>query len=215
MQSYEANDIESIQKSFARHLEYSLACTRFGFSIDDAYRAAGLAVRDRLLESLNDTNAYYAEQGVKRAYYFSAEYLMGRYMQNALANMDLEGPFKDALMDLGIKLEDIYAREDDPALGNGGLGRLAACFLDSMATLSLPCWGYGIRYSYGMFKQYIEDGRQIERPDFWLGNGCPFEIPRPDFTYPVRFYGHTQESADEHGNWCLKWMGGEIVRNGL
>jgi len=212
MQSYEANDIESIQKSFARHLEYSLACTRFGFSMDAAYRAAGLAVRDRLLESLNDTNAYYAEQGVKRAYYFSAEYLMGRYMQNALANMDLEGPFKDALMDLGIKLEDIYAREDDPALGNGGLGRLAACFLDSMATLSLPCWGYGIRYSYGMFKQYIEDGRQIERPDFWLGNGCPFEIPRPDFTYPVRFYGHTQESADEHGNWCLKWMGGEIVQ---
>jgi starch phosphorylase len=212
MDHYEANDSDSIQKSFARHLEYSLACTRFEFSMNDAYRAAGLVVRDRLLESLNDTNAFYREKDVKRGYYFSAEYLIGRHMQNAIANLDLEKSFKDAFMDLGIKMEELYSKETDPALGNGGLGRLAACFLDSMATLSLPCWGYGIRYSYGMFKQYIENGRQVERPDFWVGDGCPFEIPRPDITYPVRLYGQTVESLDEDGHWCLKWVGGEIIQ---
>merc|ERR550532_1450570 len=212
MEHYEANDPESIQKSFARHLEYSLACTRFNFTEGDAYRAAGLVVRDRLIESLNDTNAFYAKQDVKRAYYLSAEYLIGRHMQNAIANLDLEQPFKEAFEGIGLKLEELYSREDDPALGNGGLGRLAACFLDSMATLSLPCWGYGIRYSYGMFKQYVENGRQVERPDFWLGNGCPFEIPRPDITYPVRLYGHTEEGLDENGNWCIKWVGGELIQ---
>jgi len=212
MQHYESNDPESIQKAFARHLEYSLACTRFSFTMEDAYRAAGLVLRDRLLESLNDTNAHYAQQDVKRAYYLSAEYLIGRHMQNAVANLDLEKPFKEAFMGLGIQLEELFSREDDPALGNGGLGRLAACFLDSMATLSLPCWGYGIRYSYGMFKQFVENGRQVERPDFWIGNGCPFEIPRPDITYPVRLYGHTEEGLDESGNWCLKWVGGEIIQ---
>jgi len=184
----------------------------FDFSMSDAYRAAGLVLRDRLLESLNDTSAFYRQKDVKRGYYLSAEYLIGRHMQNAIANLDLEKSFKDAFMDLGMKLEELYSEEADPALGNGGLGRLAACFLDSMATLSLPCWGYGIRYSYGMFKQYIENGRQVERPDFWLGDGCPFEIPRPDITYPVRLYGHTEQGLDEDGHWCLKWVGGEIIQ---
>merc|ERR1719217_1845022 len=117
MDQYKANDKESIQKSFVEHLEYSLACTRFGFTKEDAYRAAGMAVRDRLLESFNDTNNYYAEQDVKKAYYLSAEYLIGRHMQNALANLDLEKNFKDALWDLGIKMEELYEKEDDPALG--------------------------------------------------------------------------------------------------
>ncbi|CAE7843611.1 glpV [Symbiodinium microadriaticum] len=211
MAYYEPNDPESIQKSFARHLEYSLACTRFNFTMQDAYRAAGLVLRDRLLESLNDTNTYYREQDVKRGYYLSAEYLIGRHMQNAIANLDLEQPFKDAFEDLGMKLEELFSEEADPALGNGGLGRLAACFLDSMATLSLPCWGYGIRYSYGMFKQGIKDGRQIEEPDFWIGDGCPFEIPRPDVTYPVRFYGRVEE-VYENGRSVSRWVGGEIVQ---
>jgi len=212
METYEANDPESIQKAFARHLEYSLACTRFSFEEGDAYRAAGLVIRDRLIESLNDTNAFYAQKDVKRAYYLSAEYLMGRHFQNAVANLDLEKPMHDAMMGLGIELEKLYEKEDDPALGNGGLGRLAACFLDSMATLSLPCWGYGIRYSFGMFKQYIENGRQVERPDFWIGKGCPFEIPRHDITYPIRMYGEVVETVDAKGSWCIKWTGGEIVQ---
>ncbi|CAJ1414353.1 unnamed protein product [Effrenium voratum] len=211
MAHYEPNDQESIQKSFARHLEYSLACTRFNFTMQDAYRAAGLALRDRLLESLNDTNAYYRQHDVKRGYYLSAEYLIGRHMQNAIANLDLEKSFKDAFLDLGIQLEELFGQEADPALGNGGLGRLAACFLDSMATLSLPCWGYGIRYSYGMFKQHIENGRQVEQPDFWIGDGCPFEIPRPDVAYPVRFYG-TVEEVEVNGRKIGRWVGGEIVQ---
>jgi len=212
METYEPNDPESIQKSFARHLEYSLACTRFNFTMQDAYRAAGLVLRDRLLESLNDTNAYYRKMDVKRGYYLSAEYLIGRHMQNAIANLDLEQPFKEAFHALGMQLEDLFHEEVDPALGNGGLGRLAACFLDSMATLSLPCWGYGIRYSYGMFKQDIQNGRQVEMPDFWIGDGCPFEIPRPDITYPVRLYGEVQEGLNANGEWCLNWVGGDIVQ---
>ncbi|CAE7021852.1 glpV [Symbiodinium sp. CCMP2456] len=211
MEHYEPNDQDSIKKSFARHLEYSLACTRFNFRMQDAYRAAGFALRDRLVESLNDTEAHYREKDVKRGYYLSAEYLIGRHMQNAIANLDLERPFREAFMDLGIQLEELLSQEADPALGNGGLGRLAACFLDSMATMSLPCWGYGIRYSYGMFKQQIENGRQVEQPDFWIGDGCPFEIPRPDVTYPIRFYGHVEE-AEVNGQKLSRWVGGEIVQ---
>merc|ERR1719261_1834830 len=101
--------------------------------MEDAYRAAGLVLRDRLIESLNDTNQWYRKEDVKRGYYLSAEYLIGRHMQNAIANLDLEKPFKDAFMGLGMQLEELFSEESDPALGNGGLGRLAACFLDSMA----------------------------------------------------------------------------------
>jgi len=212
MQSYKANDVASIQKDIVSQVEYSLACTRFSFAEADAFRAAAYAVRDRLVESFNDTNSWYAQQDVKRGYYLSAEYLLGRAFQNALVNLDLEQPFKDALMGLGFELEDLFEHEADPGLGNGGLGRLAACFLDSMATLSLPCWGYGIRYSYGIFKQAIVEGRQVERPDFWLANTYPFEIARPDIVYPVRFGGRVEGYNDEHGCWRQRWVGGEIVQ---
>merc|ERR1719161_1955090 len=212
MDSYKSNDPESIQKDVAAHLEYSLACTRFGFTKSDAYRAVGFAVRDRLLESFNDTNTWYAEQDVKKGYYLSAEYLMGRAFQNALANLDIEQNFKDALMELGLDMEELAANENDPGLGNGGLGRLAACFLDSMATLSLPMWGYGIRYSFGIFQQHIVDGRQVERPDFWLASTYPFEVARPDITYPVRFGGRVEDYVDQGGAWRQRWVGGEIIQ---
>mmetsp|Transcript_93815 Transcript_93815/g.195696 ORF Transcript_93815/g.195696 Transcript_93815/m.195696 type:complete len:1305 (+) Transcript_93815:133-4047(+) len=212
MQSYKANDVESVQKDIVAQVEYSLACTRFSFSKEDAYRATSLAVRDRLLESFNDTNDWYREKDVKRAYYLSAEYLLGRAFQNALVNLDLEPPFKDALTGLGFELEELYPFEADPGLGNGGLGRLAACFLDSMATLSLPCWGYGIRYSYGIFKQDIIDGWQVEKPDYWLAKPVPWEIPRPDVTYPVRFGGRIEDYSDDKGCWRTRWVGGEIIQ---
>merc|ERR1719230_1776393 len=212
MVSHKPNDVESVKKDIVHNVEYQLACTRFSFTKADAYRAAAYAVRDRLIESLNDTNTWYQQQDVKRGYYLSAEYLMGRAFQNALVNMDIEKPFKDALMGLGFELEDLYSYEADPGLGNGGLGRLAACFLDSMATLSLPCWGYGIRYSYGIFKQHIVNGRQVERPDFWLSDGMPWEIPRPDVTYPVRFGGRVEDYTDEQGHWRQRWVGGEIIQ---
>ena len=131
-------------------------------------------------------------------------------MQNALVNTDVEVQYKDALMDIGYKLENLYEEEVDPALGNGGLGRLAACFLDSMATLEIPNWGYGIRYDYGIFKQGIVDGFQVESPDYWLSHGNPWEIERQDVTYHVRFYGYVKKYNDggiERGN----WEGGDVV----
>jgi len=212
MANYKANDTDSVQKDIVSHVEYSLACTRFSFSKEDAYRAASLAVRDRLLESFNDTNEWYRQQDVKRGYYLSAEYLLGRAFQNALVNLDLEPAFKEALMSLGFEMEELFDFEADPGLGNGGLGRLAACFLDSMATLSLPCWGYGIRYTYGIFKQDIVNGWQVEKPDYWLAKPVPWEIPRPDITYPVRFGGHVEEYTDETGAHRHRWVGGEIIQ---
>ena len=135
---------------------------------------------------------------------------MGRMMQNMLVNIDLEEQYKKALMDIGYDLEKMYENEVDAALGNGGLGRLAACFLDSMATLELPAWGYGIRYDYGIFKQVIRDGKQIEIPDFWLKNGNPWEIERTDVVYPIRFYGRV-DNYTEHGVERANWVDGQIV----
>ena len=117
-----------------------------------------------------------------------------------------------ALKELGYSLEELYSNEDDAALGNGGLGRLAACFLDSMATLDLPAWGYGIRYNYGIFRQVIRDGRQFEVPDYWLTFGNPWEIERVDVTYPVRFYGSVKEETQADGTKRKVWAGGEEVR---
>ena len=127
-----------------------------------------------------------------------------------LVNIDMEDKYKAALMDIGYDLENIYEEEVDAALGNGGLGRLAACFLDSMATLELPAWGYGIRYDYGIFKQVIRDGKQIEIPDFWLKNGNPWEIERTDVVYPIRFYGRV-DNYTEHGVERANWVDGQIV----
>jgi starch phosphorylase len=118
----------------------------------------------------------------------------------------MEDKYKAALMDIGYSLEDLYEEETDPALGNGGLGRLAACFIDSLATLEIPAWGYGIRYDYGIFKQKIIDGNQVEIPDYWLKNGNPWEIIRHDVLYPVRFYGHVKKHNDRS-----VWEGGETV----
>lgn len=141
----------------------------------------------------------------------SLEFLLGRLMQNSLVNIDMESKYKNALMDIGYKLEDLYEEEVDPALGNGGLGRLAACFLDSMASLEVPAWGYGIRYDYGIFKQGIVDGYQVESPDYWLARGNPWEIERHDIHYPVRFYGHVKKYND-NGVERAHWEGGEVVQ---
>lgn len=126
------------------------------------------SVRDRLIESFNDCHRVFNRSGKKKVYYLSLEFLIGRCLTNALTNLNLEEEYKEALMDLGYTLERIADKEIDPALGNGGLGRLAACFLDSMATLNYPAWGYGIRYEYGIFRQIIKNGSQVEIPDYWL-----------------------------------------------
>ncbi|KAL8425776.1 hypothetical protein Efla_004128 [Eimeria flavescens] len=213
METYLPSDVHSIQRSVVNHVEYTLAKTRFNLDPESCYRAAAFSVRDRLIETLNDTNAYFHEKDVKRAYYLSLEFLLGRAFQNALVNLDIEKNYRTALADLGFSLEQLYEFEHDPALGNGGLGRLAACFLDSMATLNLPCWGYGIRYTYGIFEQKIVNGRQLEYPDYWLTLANPWEIERPDCTYAVRIYGSVKEYRDpQNGRMRSKWVGGEIVQ---
>lgn len=220
MKSYIGADKKSIQRSIVNHVEYTLACTRFNFDDFAAYQATAYSVRDRLIEQWNDTQAYHKvsysltnrlqNHDVKRVYYFSLEFLMGRMMQNMMVNIDMESKYKDALMEIGYNLEDLYEEETDAALGNGGLGRLAACFLDSLATLEIPAWGYGIRYDFGIFKQEIKDGKQVEIPDFWLKQGNPWEIERSDVVYPVRF-GGTSRSYQDGETRRAHWEGGQIV----
>eukprot|EP00917_Polyrhabdina_sp_WS-2016_P016972 GHVP01036688.1.p1 GENE.GHVP01036688.1~~GHVP01036688.1.p1 ORF type:complete len:923 (+),score=120.84 GHVP01036688.1:309-3077(+) len=212
MATYIGVDTSSIQRGIVNHIEYTLAKTRFNFDQGCLYRATAFSIRDRLIESLNDTNQSFHEADPKRCYYLSLEFLMGRAMQNALVNLDLEPHYTDALVQMCSNLEDLYDHERDAALGNGGLGRLAACFLDSMATLDYPCWGYGIRYTYGIFEQKLINGRQYEYPDYWLVQDNPWEICRQDVTYAVRFYGEVKEYIDKDGERRARWVGGEIVQ---
>eukprot|EP01099_Mayorella_cantabrigiensis_P001030 TRINITY_DN1429_c0_g1_i2.p1 TRINITY_DN1429_c0_g1~~TRINITY_DN1429_c0_g1_i2.p1 ORF type:complete len:929 (-),score=217.90 TRINITY_DN1429_c0_g1_i2:96-2783(-) len=211
MSSYLSTEPFDIQQFIVNHIEYTLARSRHNFDFFSAYKATAYSVRDRLIEFWNDTNDYFTQKDVKRVYYLSIEYLMGRSLQNALINLGIEQNYKQALMNFGYRLEDIYEQERDAALGNGGLGRLAACFLDSLATTNYPAWGYGIRYTYGMFKQYIHDGFQSETPDFWLTSGNPWEIERNDVWYYVKFFGHTRCVKTSGGKLKYRWEGGETV----
>ncbi|KAL4434792.1 hypothetical protein ABPG77_005319 [Micractinium sp. CCAP 211/92] len=166
------------------------------------YQGVAWSVHNKLVDAFEATQAYWKEKDPKHVYYLSAEFLMGRTLTNAVHNMDLQGEYAEALKKLGSSLEEVRGQELDAALGNGGLGRLAACFLDSIATLDLPGWGYGIRYRYGMFKQAVKDGVQVELPDYWLDNGNPWEIRRPATQFKVGFYGSVQDG---------KWVPGEEV----
>lgn len=141
----------------------------------------------------------------------SMEFLMGRTLSNALLNLNVDGPYREAVGELGYSMEKLVDQERDAALGNGGLGRLASCFLDSMATLNLPAWGYGVRYQYGMFRQTLIDGFQHEAPDFWLNFGNPWELERLNVSYPVKFYGHVSVT-NENGRQVFKWNPGEVRR---
>jgi len=205
--------VASIERYIVDHVEHTLARTRFNFDKFDAYLATALSVRDRLIESWNDTQQYFTEAGVKRAYYLSMEFLMGRQLQNALINLGIHDQYREALKELGFDLEVLEEEEPEPGLGNGGLGRLAACYMDSLATLNYPVWGYGIRYQYGMFEQKIKDGNQVEIPDFWLAKGNPWEMQRLDVTYPVQFYGNVNVvNNNKDGKLQVYWQGGQVVR---
>eukprot|EP00879_Flechtneria_rotunda_P002992 GHRR01003210.1.p1 GENE.GHRR01003210.1~~GHRR01003210.1.p1 ORF type:complete len:957 (+),score=328.75 GHRR01003210.1:132-3002(+) len=210
MDTYRKNDVLSIQESIVNHVEYTLARTRQQFDDFECYQAAAYSLRDRLIEMWNDTQTYFKEQDPKRVYYLSMEFLMGRSLLNTLYNLGIKDQYAEALSELGYDLETIAEQERDAALGNGGLGRLAACFLDSMATLNLPAWGYGIRYSYGMFRQSIVNGFQHEQPDYWLTFGNPWEIERLIVSYPIKFYGHVSVHQEE-GRQVFRWNAGEQV----
>jgi glycogen phosphorylase len=181
-------DSAAAESDVLRELHYRLASS--ALSTDKLYSAVAWSVHNRLLDAWEKTHAYWKEKDPKFVYYLSAEFLMGRTLTNAVNNLGLGNEYGQALRNLGSTMEQIHDAELDAALGNGGLGRLAACFLDSIATLDLPGWGYGIRYKYGMFKQGIDsDGYQVEKPDYWLNNGNPWEIHRPEIRFPVGFYG--------------------------
>jgi len=192
MSSYLSVQPRDISQYIVNHIEYTLARSRTNFNDFAAYQACAYSVRDRLIEFWNDAQQLIIDKNKKKVYYLSIEYLMGRSLQNGINNLGLFDPYHEALLNLGYELESLYELEQDAALGNGGLGRLASCYLDSLATLNYPSWGYGLRYQYGMFKQSIQDGYQIETPDFWLGHGNPWEISRTDIIYNVKFNGNVR-----------------------
>ncbi|RPB11704.1 glycosyl transferase [Morchella conica CCBAS932] len=202
---------EEFQREVVRHVETTLA--RSMYNCDDlaAYSGTALAVRDKLVVSWNKTQQHQTLQDQKRIYYLSLEFLMGRTLDNSLLNTGIKDTAREGVGELGFRIEDVIDKEHDAALGNGGLGRLAACFLDSLATLNYPAWGYGLRYRYGIFKQEIVDGYQVEVPDYWLDFN-PWEFPRHDVCVDIMFYGYVTKVSDNDGKISHLWEGGEIVQ---
>lgn len=188
----------SLSNQFAEHLEFNLVRDKITATQDDAYFALSMSIRDRLVRRWIRTQQRYKEEDVKRVYYLSLEFLMGRLLGNALINMNFYDKCYSILKEDGYSLEDIRDQEQEMALGNGGLGRLASCYLDSMATLELPAFGYGIRYEYGIFEQDIVNGYQVERSDNWLKLGNPWEIMRRNLIFKVKFYGRVVQDSSNH-----------------
>ncbi len=201
-----ANDIDTLKRAFADHLQYSQGKDEHTATQLDRYFATAYAVRDRMMRRWIETQQAYYRVDAKRVYYLSLEFLMGRALENNLLNLGIHDHMRSALSDLGLDLTDLLAQEPDAGLGNGGLGRLAACFLDSMATLSLPAYGYGIRYEFGIFEQAIRNGYQVELPEEWLRFGNAWEIPRPEYVVPVALYGRTEHGVDEKGKHRARWL---------
>ena len=187
-----------------RHLKSTFARDRVTATRNDWWMATCMAARDQMLERYIDTQAQHASKNVRRVYYLSLEYLMGRVLTNNLVNLQLRDVATEALAELGQNLENIADEEADMGLGNGGLGRLAACFLDSLATMDIPAVGYGIHYEFGLFRQTFALGRQVEGADNWLANNNPWLIRRPSYRVSVPLYGRVKHSTDDRGNHCAE-----------
>lgn len=192
----QVENVTNVKKSFSRHLHYTLVKDRNVATPRDYYHTLAHTVRDHLVSRWIRTQQYYYEKDPKRIYYLSLEFYMGRTLTNTMVNLGIQNAVDEALYQVGLDIEELESIEEDAGLGNGGLGRLAACFLDSMATLGLAAYGYGLRYDYGIFTQSIKDGWQVEEPDDWLRYGNPWEIARPEYTIPVQFYGRVEQGAD-------------------
>ena len=199
--------IDNLKEAFMYNRRYSLAKDMYTATDYDNFESLAMAIRDRLIERWILTQQRYHDENCKRVYYLSMEFLTGRLMGNNILNLGIENEASKAVEELGYSLEELYENEIDQGLGNGGLGRLAACFLDSMATLGIPATGYGIRYDYGIFKQKIINGYQVETPDEWLRLGNPWEFERPEFTLKIRFGGKTLKRLDRNGRLCVDWVG--------
>jgi glycogen phosphorylase len=204
-------DVASVRRSIAHRLAFSVGKDAVTATTRDWFYATAFMTRDRLIERWMETMRSYYVADAKRVYYLSMEFLMGRTLMNGLLNLSFEPECSQALQQQGVDLRQVREMESDAALGNGGLGRLAACFLDSMATLNLPGFGYGIRYEYGMFAQRIEAGRQVEHPDNWLRYGNPWEFSRPEVLYQVKFGGRVLQFCDESGVLRHHWVDTEDV----
>jgi glycogen phosphorylase len=199
-------DPDSIIDTFAHRMMYSVARDEFNATEENVYQALAYAVRDRLMDRWFVTQDRYYREDVKRVYYLSAEFLLGRLLVSNIQNLGALPQYEEAILRLGTELEELVDRESDAGLGNGGLGRLAACFLESASTLGIPFYGYGIRYEYGIFRQNIRDGNQTESPDNWLRYGNPWEVARPDVVFPVKYYGRVEHYVDDLGRGRMRWV---------
>ena len=202
---------EPLRESILRHIHYALARPGGSLVPRELFKPLSLTIRDFMIDGLLKTERRYREAKVKRLGYLSLEFLMGRWLSDNLCNLGLGDQCRAVLDEFGVKLEDVLEVEPDAGLGNGGLGRLAACFLESLATMGMPGFGYGIDYEYGMFKQEIVGGFQREKPDQWKSEGTPFYIERPQDFCTVPMYGRLQSSRDSHGNRRQSWVDSRIV----
>ncbi|XP_064421226.1 glycogen phosphorylase, liver form [Latimeria chalumnae] len=198
--------VAEIKKGFNRHLHFTLVKDRNVATPRDFFFALAHTVNDHLVSRWLRTQQYYCEKNPKRVYYLSLEFYIGRTLQNTMINLGIQKACDEAIYQLGLDMEELEEIEEDAGLGNGGLGRLAACFLDSMATLGLAAYGYGIRYEYGIFNQTIQDGWQAEEADDWLRFGSPWEIARPEYILPVHYYGRVENT--ETGS---KWVDTQVI----
>ena len=200
------NTKEAIKESILDNLLY-----RQGKSVkiatgNDWYMAVAYTLKDRLIKNWVKTLEKLEDEKIKIVGYLSAEFLMGPHLGNALINLGIENQVREAVTELGLHFEEIIDQEEEPGLGNGGLGRLAACYLDSLSTVGVAAIGYGIRYEFGIFDQKITDGWQEEVTDKWLRLGNPWEIPRPELTYEVNYGGHTESYSDQNGKYRVRWI---------
>jgi starch phosphorylase len=204
--------VEELKHAFLDSLKYDQARRRGRATTLDYYLAVASAIRDRLTQYWVDTSRTYSEQDARIVCYFSAEFLLGPHLGNNLLNLGITDPAFQAMRELSLSPQAILDTEEEPGLGNGGLGRLAACYMDSLATLHIPAIGFGIRYEFGIFDQIIRDGWQVEVTDKWLQWGNPWEIARPEGAIQVNFGGHTETSTDVHGAQSVRWIPGYVVK---
>ncbi|MDP2830322.1 MAG: glycogen/starch/alpha-glucan phosphorylase [Sulfuricellaceae bacterium] len=203
--------VEALKRAFIDNLFYVTGLPLSKASPQDHYRVLAYTIRDRLLDRFIASGQNYKRSGAKTVCYFSAEYLLGPHLGNNILSLDLCKNVEQAMNELGLDMTAILEQEEEPGLGNGGLGRLAACYMDSLATLEIPAIGYGIRYEFGIFDQEIRDGWQVEITDAWLRNGNPWELARPTLRYPVNLGGHVEHAADAAGQQQAKWIPGYTV----
>ena len=202
---------ESLKRAFLDNLYYTQGKFPALATRKDYYLALAYTVRDRMMQRWISTAASYTTAGSRTVAYLSAEFLMGPHLGNNLLNLGIQDEVRQAISELGLNLDELIRQEDEPGLGNGGLGRLAACYIDSLATLQVPAVGYGIRYEHGIFQQQIVDGRQVENTDMWLRHGNPWELSRPEWAVEVKFGGHTERYTDGRGRTCVRWVPARIV----